>query len=359
MKINRHMIRILLLLAVPVAGCVDRVLPAEPYGPGRIVFNELEAPDSLVIRLSHVNSEEGEPSVGALADGFLSSPPGGRLVVISDSLGSHIIVYDAAWGMVVHRFETEMPGTIDEYSVAIAPDGSRVAYHVDLLDDQGVVQGRETRIVSLDGSDSVVIRVDDPPVPHSYIRFSPDGRYIAFVGSALGSGVGQFGLYIASVDGRDVRKLYEYYLVGTGENTLMDWSPDASQIVFVVGEGTLHTIRTDGTELTNLNVKGTYPDWSPDGAVIVCTGGGNSMVVASAYGSGMLSSYDRVGLHPQWSPDGRRILFAQPDYAVDGTSSTTRPGYQLVVIDAASGLEVYARLRGILVSYSFGYWYDV
>jgi Tol biopolymer transport system component len=125
------------------------------------------------------------------------------------------------------------------------------------------------------------------------------------------------------------------------------WSPDRSQIVYVVqvdadevdadenapdkrgnepGEaqktiGEIYVMQADGTEKTNLTnnpADDTEPAWSPEGTHIVFASnrnGGYDLFVMQADGSGQTLLLDLPGdaRHPAWSPDGSRIAFMVND----------------------------------------------
>lgn len=105
---------------------------------------------------------------------------------------------------------------------------------------------------------------------------------------------------------------------------LWEWSPDGSQIVFELDDGTqtdLWVVNADGTGLGALtettDQDEQMPDWSPNGMQLVFARSNVGAVVTdlwtmNADGSGAVAivADGSINWKPRWSPSGTHILFA-------------------------------------------------
>jgi Tol biopolymer transport system component len=91
--------------------------------------------------------------------------------------------------------------------------------------------------------------------------WSPNGRWIAFVGS-----VAPDRIYLLSTT------THKAHAVGKATGLGLAWSPDSKQLVFN-GRGKLELVNTAGTHYHSLRVDGDQPNWSPDGHWIVFASG--------------------------------------------------------------------------------------
>jgi len=185
----------------------------------------------------------------------------------------------------------------------------------------------------------------------TYPAYSPDGRRIAFTTPA--------GIWTAQADGSRAR------LACADDQSVLEpaWSPDGRSLVVVRGrlavdrrlyvvtlrtcrrraitpggqwelaypawsvrgviaysheDGSLWTVRPDGTGRRRLLSGALHADWSPDGRRIVFEGAGarhGGVWIASAAGRGARRVVG-AGRQPVFSPDGRRIAFLR-----DGAAS--------------------------------------
>lgn len=159
---------------------------------------------------------------------------------------------------------------------AISPDGKRLIY---------AMRGRDTSslwLANSDGSNSQMVETDNRMGYYGMFQWSPDGRYIAYMGHG--------GLVIAEANGNDLFTR----LVGTdfvpafgfGQGKF-EWSPDGKYLVVVVQSqpdtDTPSEFRFTGADILILEV---------------ATGKTRRLV------EGPLGNID-----PAWSPDGKQILF--------------------------------------------------
>jgi Tol biopolymer transport system component len=188
-------------------------------------------------------------------------------------------------------------------------------------------------VVPADGS-AQAVRLLASDMNGEFPRFSPDGRRIAFLGSA-GGGAAPTGLYVAEVGsagagagGLQARRIgpgiegspyYQWFPP--------QWSPDGTELGVAVGPfgtGDIVVVKADGSGQRVLTSdQAANPTWSPDGKRIAfhrivdeseflngrpCT---MRVWVMNADGSGerrLDPLVDGCVLRPSWSPDGTRLL---------------------------------------------------
>lgn len=191
------------------------------------------------------------------------------------------------------------------------------------------LSGSESRTVSQYWGGTVVLFNQDMPA------WSPAGPQIAFIGRESISPADD--LYVVNIgdtppiEGGDptiVRRL----TIDDSAESWPTWSPNGSQIVYVVDVVTEPVPESNGVDLFIINVSDgtitrlttdsnqlveTQPDWSPDGGRIVFSGTVAGSDTSDIYimpldGSAPPSILVDLGPHdtmPRWSPDGRYIVF--------------------------------------------------
>jgi dipeptidyl aminopeptidase/acylaminoacyl peptidase len=230
----------------------------------------------------------------------------------------------------------------------LSPDASRVAFTVTHADEESNDYRSAIWIVPADGSEEPR-RFTWSGKRDASPRWSPDGRYLAFVSNRDGDATQA---YAAPLDGGEARKLTD---VPEGASSLT-WSPDGAHIAFVSsvrgpaydeedetkrppreitrlrykadGRGFTHdrfmhvfAVPADASaeprQLTDGNFDHTDPAWSPDGrSLVVCANRDpdertrfvDLHLVDLASGSiARLTKSDAVYMKPSWSPDGKWI----------------------------------------------------
>ena len=197
--------------------------------------------------------------------------------------------------------------------VAISPDGK---YILNVTDDNGQ-QSLWLRNVPTNSNTQVV-----PPAQVSYLglRFSPDGNYLYFVRSEVGSNAFKY-LYRSPVLGGTPEKLV------TDIDSNIALSPDGNRFVYMVannpkvGQFRLIVRGIDGSDQKDLivgpmNQQLDTPAWSPDGKTIVCSvfqpgdkfSGLVAIDVDTAKQKLFLTSDDTAFAKPVWTPDGKGLL---------------------------------------------------
>jgi dipeptidyl aminopeptidase/acylaminoacyl peptidase len=241
----------------------------------------------------------------------------------------------------------------------LSPDGAWIAYTVSAADSAKDKSDSDVWMTSWDGTQT--IRVTSSPDGESSPRWSPDGRYLAFVSSRQEGKGGQ--VWLLDRRGGEAQRLT---MVKGGIEDFA-WSPDAKRLVLVLDEETDSLARKDTAEKKTpkpividryqykrdiagyLGSKRTHlalfevatkkldtltsdvydddsPSWSPDGQRIafvreaVAEPGrardSDVYVIAAHPGARakQLTDFDGPdGGRPAWSPDGRWLAFTRGD----------------------------------------------
>ncbi|MGH9729852.1 MAG: S9 family peptidase [Candidatus Acidiferrales bacterium] len=243
----------------------------------------------------------------------------------------------------------------DVAQAAISPDGAKIAYTVLNYDKPGRPY---PQLWMMDVSGGKSARVGAADSVSSGAAWSPDGKWIAYIGQAQGKS----GVMIARPNGSDATFLAE----GTGTNAPIpgqgndiSWSPDGKRIAFVSATPGPETAAAsgdpmvftrylwrptagEGIKLWNDNRRlhifvvnvaskqvrqltdGVYYehsiDWSPDGSeILFCSDRSpyadqffhyNIYELKVSDGTiHRLTTIETTQYHPVWSPDGKKIAF--------------------------------------------------
>jgi TolB protein len=227
---------------------------------------------------------------------------------------------------------------------ALSPDGKKIVFasNRDRVDGEPVNTDR-LFLMNADGTDQTFLARGGSPT------WSPDGKYIAFQGSASGTGLPKNSLPDAATVDSDIFVLNVDDLLdhGTPPRNLTnspdridedpDWSPDGNLIVYTSNDATQHPVPpmplnyftaeiyvrpADGsgmpTQLTTNDEEERAPAWSHHGDRIsyMCHAGGADfeICVMNADGTHQIQlTNNNVGdLSGAWSPDDQRIYFQRP-----------------------------------------------
>jgi dipeptidyl aminopeptidase/acylaminoacyl peptidase len=162
----------------------------------------------------------------------------------------------------------KLPIPNDDFEIredaALSPDGRFVVF-------TGIDQESDSEIYRFDIDENRLRQLTDNPAAYNFsVRFSPDGRQIAYRAFYLR---GFMELLVMNADGSDQRQLTSEGNVGEKP----EWSPDGAQLLFraadiVTAAKTLHIIHADGTGQRKLidytTGFGKY-SWSPDGEYVL------------------------------------------------------------------------------------------
>jgi len=185
----------------------------------------------------------------------------------------------------------------------ISADGKRVAYIVTTVDEKANRRMSRIWTVALDGS--------QPPVPETSEavssnspRWSPDGKYLAFVSArdsaTAGAGGGRPQIWLLSLNGGEARRLTN---LENGVSNI-EWSPDSAHLLCLTRTGPAPSKTSDVRHYTHINYKfndtGYFDERRSHIAVIDAKTGGARQIT---------DGNDWNDLDPHWSPDSTRIAF--------------------------------------------------
>jgi serine/threonine-protein kinase len=275
-------------------------LMAAPFDVDRL---ELTAPPVPVIDgvWQALNMRSGDNS-GA---GQFAVSDSGLLVYVSGGIASRDLPRELVFLDESGRAEP-LPG-FDREAVSpylrFSPDGRQLAFTEEGPRDLvGLFDvGRQTYRVLAEGD------VTTSP------RWSPDGSRLA-VGRSEG---GPFHIHVLPVGGGDGERLTE----GTGYDSALSWSPDGRFLAFVREElpaRDIYLYRFEDREVVPFLVteaNEAWPDFSPDGRWLAYgsdeTGQDEIYVTSFPDGKQTLAVSRNGGQDPAWSRDGRRLFYVQ------------------------------------------------
>lgn len=204
--------------------------------------------------------------------------------------------------------------TIDELDPSLSPDGTKIAFaRVDGADCEGCTHQIWT--MSLDGSDAHSVQL--PSTKNAILQddrpsFSPDGTQLVFArwDAAITGDVSA--LYTAPASGGAARPLH---LLGG----YPAWGP--SRIAFDA-QGTIDTVKPDGSGRQAVTAGDFIPAWSADGRLAVIKWSGGFWITLPATKRRLaLPGLQAPQFTPPglaWSPDGSHLAFTAA--ARDGVS---------------------------------------
>ncbi len=227
---------------------------------------------------------------------------------------------------------------LDHYPVW-SPDETRIAYMSHPTDPTPDQTGGHLYTMAADGSD---VRLLTPSLDNVALyppAWSPDGQRIAFTTVER---YGRRALYTVGADGSGLTRVAENLSVLSPT-----WSPDGSELAFAMSgedEAGIYAVRTDGSDLRLMapsegeaSIYATRSDgrrlrliapgkaslvsWSPDGTEILFIT--DAVSLARPDGGGLRSLGDaNTIVNAAWSPDGSRIaLFSFVDTSNYGWSA--------------------------------------
>ena len=109
----------------------------------------------------------------------------------------------------------------------ISPEGTWVAYTVRTLDAKEDRRDTDVWMVPMAGGDAV--RLTSSPKPESHPRFSPDGRYLAFLSGREGD---KAQVWLLDRRGGEAVKLTDF----KADVSDFAWSPDSQRLALVIGD---------------------------------------------------------------------------------------------------------------------------
>ncbi len=118
----------------------------------------------------------------------------------------------------------------DVRDLQISPDGKWVAYTVSTVDTAGDKSDTDIWMASWDGSQQM--RMTSSPDGENSPRWSPDGKYLAFVSSRSGGKARGSQVWVLDRNGGEAQQLTDV----KGRLSSYDWSPDSKQLLITMAE---------------------------------------------------------------------------------------------------------------------------
>ncbi len=255
-------------------------------------------------------------------------PPSGRRRLWLIVAASVLILLCAVTLFRVFRARREQPAVAGEigplvsmpglqYSPAVSPDGSQVAFAYGGAPNPGLyiamVGGQKPLQLTENGGDQ------DP-------AWSPDGRQVAFV--RFRNDGAQKSLYVIPALGGSERRLYTTASPIWSDCNAMDWSPDGKSLIFSESLESGTKARLSLLSLSDLTTRPLTnprnqqfdcdPVFSPDGSTIAFASGpmganpGDLFVLNLAGGQPSRLTTGNSGGHPAWTQDGTEIVYSSP-----------------------------------------------
>jgi dipeptidyl aminopeptidase/acylaminoacyl peptidase len=209
----------------------------------------------------------------------------------------------------------------------LSPDGAWIAYTVSAVDSAKDKSDSDVWMTSWDGTQT--IRVTSSPDGESSPRWSPDGRYLAFVSSRQEGKGGQ--VWLLDRRGGEAQRLT---MVKGGIDDFV-WSPDAKRLVLVLDEETDSIARKDTAERKTPKpiVVDRYHFKRDIAGYLGSKRTHLALFDVAAKKLDTLTSEAYDDDSPSWSPDGQRIAFVREAVAEPGKARDS----DVFVIDARPG----------------------
>lgn len=203
------------------------------------------------------------------------------------------------------------PPVINACPVQTTPPRDAIAYAKTRSDGT-----RAVHLMAPDGSgDRCLV---DTAGPDTWVRWSPDGQWLAFVGGDAG----QEDLFVVRADGSDLTRITDT----SDTESQPNWSPDGSQLGYTAspaenGPPSIHVVRRDGRQDATLLIGSEWvglQDWSPDGRTLLYArddsteGGHMALWTMSPNGTShrlLRSEEGDFGSGARYSPDGSQLAF--------------------------------------------------
>lgn len=245
------------------------------------------------------------------------SRDGRRLAYVQTTITSNLksVAFDPASEKILGEPEWVTRGDREISGPDLSPDGKQFAARVIRRTQDDIV------LLNADGSNQRDLTNDDPF--DRYVRWSPDGRRVAFASDRSGN----YQIWTIDSDGSNLTQI-----------TFMDdrvvsfpvWSPDGSKLIFDAGTRAYILDMNKGwNEQTPVEVPlmsdGRFFriwDWSPDGKKLAGFIERNGGIGSYSFETGTFQTLTDYNSIPRWLPDNRRIVFVNDGRAMLGDVQT-------------------------------------
>jgi len=209
----------------------------------------------------------------------------------------------------------------------ISPDGGWVAFTVSGIDSAKDKSDNDIWMASWDGA--TTLRITSSPESESAPRWSPDGRYLAFLsGRQEGKGAQ---VWLLDRRGGEAQRVTQL----RGGVSEFSWSPDSKRLILVVDEETDSVARKDTAERkTPKPIVIDRYNFKRDVAGYLGTKRSHlSLFDVEMKKTQTLTSGHDDDDSPSWSPDGQRIAFVRNEISEPGRIGDD----DIYVMDARAG----------------------
>jgi Tol biopolymer transport system component len=195
----------------------------------------------------------------------------------------------------------------------LSPDGTHIAFVRD-----GTDATRDLYVADIDGGNlrKVSERVHTLGSPAYYFSWSPDGSKIVHTieYGASPDVIGGEHKQLAIVNVNSAERVQITHEPANTWNVNPSWSPDGSRILYtrITSISELYMVNTDGSNAHLITPHASDGSWSPDAANIVFSESGVGVRTARADGSNPVT-LAVVGQYATWSPDGSFIVLESPE----------------------------------------------
>jgi Tol biopolymer transport system component len=310
---RQRFVRLALILLVSCAALmmlargIGTILPAG----AQLAFAVRKDDNNATMYLIDLARDLTVPLASNVYDRTISFAPDGTLVFSRYTNNQHNTIF--RMDSNGHEIQLSPDGVRDEYPLW-SPDGTQVAFFN---------YNANTSFVTLfvmngDGSNRRDLSQRIEPHANAYPTWLPDSQHIMYATLGLGQNAT---FIVNTLTGERLDFTYT-----TGISPLPIWSPDGTQIIYVVTTpryATLYASEVDangqvvlGTRHTVLSGTGTFNSlrWSPDSSRILYVSGfnGNSDIFVTGsdgLNTRNLSQHPAGDTQPVWSPDGSQIAF--------------------------------------------------